>query len=279
MDGAARLRLLQALQVFLLAVRRRRTEHATDRLLFRLGGLADPELRLHRFGEHLRARTPEAAARTLALLWDRVAAGDRPAQTVCFGLLDFRRLIRVLGAGRLEALQAILEAEGHPSAGLFASSTARVDLQDQEMAPRPKEPVGFRISLARRPVPTVVDRLLLDPDVRVIRTLLGNPRLTEADVVKVAASRHATAEVLEVIAEDGRWIGRYPVKVALASNPMTPLRVVVGLLPYLLQQDLRAMADGSSRAEVREQAAALLSRRSGGRTQSGSGVGIYGLGK
>jgi len=41
-----------------------------------LGGITDPELRLHRFGEHLNGQTPEEAAWTIALLWDRVADTD-----------------------------------------------------------------------------------------------------------------------------------------------------------------------------------------------------------
>jgi hypothetical protein len=97
----------------------------------------------------------------------------------------------------------------------------------------------------------------------VIQTILGNPRLTEAEVVKLAASRRATPEVLEIIAQDDRWIARYPVKVALVNNPATPLRVVLGMLPYLLQQDLRALAAGSSRPELRVRASSLLSRRPG----------------
>ena len=263
MDGAARFRLLQALQAFLQAVRCRRTWHETDRLLVLLGGIADPELRLYRFGEHLKARTPEEAAWTIAELWDRVAAGERLAQTICLGLLDARRLARVVEADHLKAAQAVLEANGHGSAGLFIPARPHRDPQDDETVPRPKEPVGFRISLARQPVAGVLDRLLFDPDARVVRTILGNPRLTEAEVVKLAASRRAAPEVLEVIAQDDRWIARYPVKVALANNPMSPLRVVLGLLPYLLQQDLRAIAAGSSRPEVREGASSLLSQRPG----------------
>jgi hypothetical protein len=95
----------------------------------------------------------------------------------------------------------------------------------------------------------------------VIRAVLRNPRLIEADVVKLAASRRAAAEVLEIIAQDHRWIARYAVKVALANNPTTPLRVALGLLPYLLHQDLRALAAGASRPKLREQALRLLSRR------------------
>jgi hypothetical protein len=263
MDGAARLRFLQFLQAFLQAVRCRRTWHVTDRLLVLLGAIADPELRLHRFAEHLKARTAEEAAWTIAELWDRVAAGERAAQTICLGLLDAKRLARVLEADHLKGAQAVLEANGHVSAGLFSPAKPRRDPQDDEAVPRPKEPVGFRISLARQPVARALDRLLFDPDARVVRTILGNPRLTEAEVVKLAASRRAPPEVLEVIAQDDRWIARYPVKVALANNPTTPLRVVLGLLPYLLHQDLRAVAAGSSRAAVREQASSLLSRRPG----------------
>jgi hypothetical protein len=104
--------------------------------------------------------------------------------------------------------------------------------------------------------------MLFDPDARVVRVLLGNPRLTEADVLKLAASRRAGAAVLEAIAQDDRWIVRYSVKVALANNPATPTRVVLGLLPYLLHQDLVDVAASASRVEVRAHAASLVARRS-----------------
>jgi len=263
MDGAARLRHVLALQAFLNAVRRRRTWQDTDRLLTLLGKIVDPELRLHRFAEHLRARTPAEAAWTIAFLWARLRMGEELAQRVCLGLLDSGRLIRVLGVDAVKGIHAVLKEDGDPCAVLFAPSKARRDLQDDEVVPRPTEPVGLRISLARRPVPRVVERLLFDPDVRVVRTILGNPRLTEADVVKLAASRRASPEVLVAVAADDRWIARYPVKIALANNPVTPLGMVLGLLPYLLNQDLRELANASSRPEVREQAATLLSSRPG----------------
>ncbi len=131
------------------------------------------------------------------------------------------------------------------------------------LLPRPKEPVGYRISLARRALAGVFERLLLDPDARVVRTLLGNSRLTEAEVLKLAASCRASPEALMAVAQDDRWIARYPVKVALASNPATPTRIVLGLLPYLMRQDLRDVSAAASRSEVRNQATFLLKRWSG----------------
>ena len=105
--------------------------------------------------------------------------------------------------------------------------------------------------------------LLFDPEPRVVQTVLTNTRLTEAEVVNLAASRRATSEVLEAIAESDPWIARYPVKVALANNPATPSRLVLRLLPHLMEQDLRELAAGAFHPTVREQAGSLLTRRQG----------------
>ncbi|HYL79792.1 MAG TPA: hypothetical protein VEU07_03210, partial [Candidatus Acidoferrum sp.] len=102
---------------------------------------------------------------------------------------------------------------------------------------------------------------LFDPDPRVVQAVLANPRLLEAEVVKLAASRRASPEVLEAIAESDGWIARYPIKLALANNPATPSRLILRLLPHLMEQDLRELASGASYGTVRKQAAALLRHR------------------
>ena len=179
------------------------------------------------------------------------------------GWLDTSRLGRVLPPEHLRAAAALLRKRGHASAGLFGDESGRAGSADDDVLPRSKEAIGYRVSLARRAVAGVVERLLFDPDARVVRILLGNPRLTEAEVVRLAASRRATPDALEAIAQDHGWIARYPVKVALANNPVTPMRIVLGLLPYLLRQDLRALSVGTARDVVRDQARTLLARRSG----------------
>lgn len=262
MDTAIGPRLEAALKVYLAACRRLRTERTVDGLLDLLVGVVDPELRLYRFGEHLRSRSVDEAAWSLAYLQERVARGDGRARRVGLGLLDKARLGRVVRAEQLQAAAAILRQRGHASAGLFRDESGRDNSGDEDILPRPTEPVGYRISLARRALSGVIERLLFDPDARVVQVLLGNPRLTEAEVLKLAASRRAGPEALEAIAQSDRWIARYPVKVALANNPATTTRVVLGLLPYLLRQDLRELSASSSRGEVREQAASLLARRS-----------------
>jgi hypothetical protein len=264
MDGAVRLRLLQFLQDFQRACQCLRTWRETDRLVVLLSGILEQELLLHRFGEHLHGRSPEEAAWTISRLWDQAAAGDRRVQGVCLGLLDLNRLARVVPGTHLDAVRNVLEEHGEASAGLLAREIKRTDAAENGTAPPPKEPVGYRISLARRPVQRLIERFLFDPEPQVVQTVLANPRLIEADVVRLAASRRATPEVLEAIAEDGRWIARYPIKLALVNNPATPSRLVLTLLPHLLTQDLRELAEGASHGDVREQAAALLRRRSEG---------------
>ena len=262
MDTAIGLRLETALRVYLTACRRLRTERDLDGLLNLLVSVADPDLRLHRFGEHLRSRSADEAAWSLASLHERVVRGDPRAHHVGLGLLDEGRLARVVPAERLQAAAAILHRRGHASAGLFRKEANRTNAGDADVLPRPKEPVGSRISLARRALAGIIERLLFDPDARVVRVLLGNPRLTEAEVLKLAASRRAHPDALEAITPADRWIVRYPVKVALANNPATPMRIVLGLLPYLVRQDLLDLCAGDSRPEIRAHAASLLARRS-----------------
>jgi len=262
MDTAIGLRLETALKVYLTACRRLRTERDVDGLLDLLVGVVDPELRLYRFGEHLRSRSIDEAAWSLAYLQERLIRGDGRAHLVGLGLLDKGRLELVVPAEQLRAAAAVLRQRGHASAGLFGDESGRDNAGDDGILPRPKEPVGYRISLARKALAGVIERLLFDPDARVVRVLLGNPRLTEAEVLKLAAARRAGPESLEAIAQNDDWIARYPVKVALANNPATPTRIVLALLPYLLRQDLRELSAGSSRVEVRAQAAALLARKS-----------------
>jgi hypothetical protein len=260
--------LLLRLWRHLAAARRLRAAREVEALLPLLAAITDPDLRLHRVGEHLAARSAPDAAWTLARLHELVCEGDRQAQRVCLGLLDLHRLSQVLPAAHLATVGAVLHEAGHRSAGLLREERRPVDGSTDEVLPRSSDPVGFRISMARRPAPTAIERLLYDPDPRVLITLLGNPRLTEVEVVKLAAARRVAPEALAAIGRDTRWVARYAVKLALASNPMTPLRVVLALLPYLLRQDLRGLAGRAARAEVRLEATRLLA----GNSQTGSGA-------
>jgi hypothetical protein len=263
MDHALGPRLDSTLQAYLLPCRRLRTEREADRLVDLLVGIVDPTLRLHRFGEHLRGRSVEETVWILDHLRARVADGDGRAQQIGLGLLDRGRLARVLPPDHLTAAAEALQRRGRQGADLLADAPRRGDAAEDGVFPRASEPVGHRISLARRAIAGAVERLLFDPDPRVVRVLLGNPRVTEAEVVKLAAARRAGPQALEIVAQDDRWIARYPVKLALANNPTTPVRIALGLLPYLMRQDLQLLSGSDPREKIRSQATTLLKRQPG----------------
>jgi len=126
---------------------------------------------------------------------------------------------------------------------------------------RPHITLGERKSLARGAVPRhLLDRLLRDPDPMVIEILLGNPRLTELDVVRMAARRPTTPEAQRLIFRSERFIPRYEVKLALARNPYTPSDLATKLVLLLSESDRRSCAEDQKLAEpVRIVARASLS--------------------
>jgi hypothetical protein len=119
----------------------------------------------------------------------------------------------------------------------------------------PELTLGQRKSLARGRRREVLERLLRDPDVNVLSVLLGNPRLTEEDVVRVAARRPTTADAQRAIFESERFIARYNVKRTLVLNPFTPSDLAARLVPLLNLVDLAEVANDSSLTEQVRQAA------------------------
>jgi hypothetical protein len=101
--------------------------------------------------------------------------------------------------------------------------------------------LGERKSLARRPDRDTMQRLLSDPHPDVIRRCLRNPRMTEDDVVRLAAKRPGRGEVLAEIARSA-WVHRPRIRVALVLNPASPLEIVARILGLLLRSELTMVA-------------------------------------
>jgi hypothetical protein len=101
--------------------------------------------------------------------------------------------------------------------------------------------LGERKSLARRPDRDMIQRLLADPHPDVIRRCLRNPRVTEDDVVRLAARRPGHAEVLAEIARSA-YSHRPRVRMALVFNPRTPEEIAARIAGLLLRHELELVA-------------------------------------
>lgn len=122
--------------------------------------------------------------------------------------------------------------------------------------------VGERRTMARTPNRSWFDKLLRDPHPLVIRQLLENPRLTEDDIVRLAARRPPNIEALRSIARTD-WLLRSRVRMALIHNPGTPSAIAVPLLAVCTRPELREVRTSSECSEVlREVAEELLVLRS-----------------
>jgi hypothetical protein len=116
--------------------------------------------------------------------------------------------------------------------------------------------LGERKALARRRERQLLARVLRDPHPDVIRILLGNPALTEPDVIRLCARRPIAPEVLREVFRSARWIVRYNVRLAIVRNPYAPLGIGLSLVPHLNAQDAREVAGSLDLSETLRDACA-----------------------
>jgi hypothetical protein len=168
-----------------------------------------------------------------------------------------------LGAPLKSSIAAVAAAQGQSSLARFLGRSEQ-DEESSEDEPDAERDVpdfgkgrpltlGERKSLARTHDRNLLARVLRDPHPNVIRILLDNPAVVEADVVRLCARRPARAQVLSEVFLHPRWVLRYRVRLTLALNPFTPEEITLQLLPHLTPADLREVrSSGRISARVRD---------------------------
>ena len=81
-----------------------------------------------------------------------------------------------------------------------------------------------------------------DQSSKVILALLENRNLTEEHILIIANRKNLSPGVLNTLVKDPRWSESYPVRLALAKNPKTPLFAAISIARFLRLFDLAALA-------------------------------------
>jgi hypothetical protein len=172
--------------------------------------------------------------------------GDPDATVAYLPLLDLPRFSELAGPDRLAAV--LLEARAAASEGCVLLLEYPGPSRDSGDLAAPPDPLIERLSLGHRKTaargvrgPTL-DRILQDPDPRVVEELLRNPRLRESEVLAIAARRPSLERVFWSLARCERWIQRPAVRRAVALNPYAPPRLAAAVVVTLGERDLLDIA-------------------------------------
>ncbi len=232
------------------------------RLARKLAALPEPAMRAHVLQEFLAATDPAEAVHVLADIQVRGRQGGPPFDVALVALatvltreaLDYEQLEDLYREAKAADLELLLE--------LFFSGKEEHPYHSRDEAQRDYT-LGHRKWLARDTRRDVLARLLQDPEPEVMPNLLQNPRITERDVVLLAARRPVDPKILQHIFDSARWIPRYSVKRALVLNPYSPTSLSIRLLGLLTSKDQRLVAGISNLpGAVQRAAAKLLQQRS-----------------
>jgi hypothetical protein len=231
-------------------------------------GFSEVGLRVEWLRDYLANTPPANAATTLEELCEASERSDPSAREAVLSLaLLLARSSEEAFVGRLreEAEQHHLLCLGR----LLRRSPSRPPAADR--APDPPIPdyragreltVGERRSLARSPTRRDFDKLLSDPHPLVIRQLLENPRLTENDVLRIAARRPARVDALQAIARSERWLARPRIRMAILLNPGSPPGLALPLLAACTRTELvEVVQSADTNKLLRSTARELLVRR------------------
>ncbi len=232
--------------------------------LRRFGAVADRSLRRTVLADLLAETDDGSLLGVLARIDARADGGDSACRTLVAELALTPSVLSDLPYERVAELYAAARAADLPRLAnrFIGQHVRRAGVEPHN--PHLDISAGERTAAARGPDRLVLDRLLHDRDPRVITALLDNPRITERDIIRIAAMRPTSEAILRQVAAHTRWGQRYRVRKAVAFNPASPFALAAPLLPTLLRQHLVELS--TSRVvtpELRAAIAEILATRAG----------------
>ena len=218
-----------------------------EALVSRLARISDLNQRSNAIAIRIKDLENEIILETIKSVQEKTLLGNPEYRRVYSGLIVAGTLNRTLGKERMSELVALAQDKQY-----YEVVAILMDLPsdtDDEVMHQPyldadlKEmSLGMRKYLARQPDLELVERIARDQDHRVLHNLLYNPRLTEKDVVRIAATRPNSPKILEEIYNHPKWIERYAIKKSIVMNPVCPVSLALKLLAFMKAQDLKEIA-------------------------------------
>jgi hypothetical protein len=102
--------------------------------------------------------------------------------------------------------------------------------------------IGAKIKLATTGNMEVRKILIKDPRKIIAMAVLGNPKITEKEVIGIASDNAISIDIITHIANTKSLSKNYRVKLALVMNPKTPLRTALQFMELLRMNDLKKVA-------------------------------------
>jgi len=109
-----------------------------------------------------------------------------------------------------------------------------------------RKKVAEKIRLAMTADKETRNILIRDSSRMVQLAVIANPKITDSEIAAISYYRQVDEEVLRRIAGQREWIKLYPVRLALATNPKTPVGIATKLIPTLTRMDLRNISRSKS---------------------------------
>lgn len=202
------------------------------------------------------------------------AASTPAADTALAGLLDEEENEKAEDDEPVEAVAEaiIVEDDEDQREPLEAIALPGAKPAPAPEAPRPRKSlvVDFaklklheKIRLATLGNASCRAHLITDSNRLVAMAAITSPAITDTEVVRAAASRAVSEDVIRYIASSREYLKLYPVRLNLVQNPKTPLSFSLRLLPVLHADDLKALTRSKNVPSALTEAARRLTQTRG----------------
>ena len=136
----------------------------------------------------------------------------------------------------VEVAEAVEAVRAYPSAGEVDEKTGLSEVQVRAL------PMRIRLRLARGASRKLRGILIRDVAPRVALATITSNSWSDTEIEQVCRARNVAIEVLDAIAGEREWTRKYPIVMALVSNPKTPVPAAMRLLHRLAVRDLRTLS-------------------------------------